>query len=56
MKTGITAAVGYCPLRVYALSYNIKGNGKIVYRGKIVYMSTGTIVFTKNEALSNCLH
>ena len=34
----------------------VAGNGKIVYRGKIVYMSTGTIVFTKNEALSNCLH
>ena len=33
----------------------LRGNGKIVFSSKIVFLSTGKIVFSKWEALADCL-
>ena len=34
---------------------DIQRNGKIVFSSKIVFLSTSTIVFSKKEALADCL-
>ena len=37
------------------VGYSLVGNGKIVFSSKIVFLSTGTIVFSKWKALADCL-